>query len=84
MRTIRRAATLALLLLATAAEVAMATEEPKHRILERRDGFEVRLYEPLVVAETVVEGEFGGGGTKGSGASPATSSAGTTAAGKSP
>jgi len=65
MRTTRLAATLALLLLAPAAEVAMATEEPKHRVLETRDGFEVRLYEPQVVAETLVEGEFGGGGNEG-------------------
>lgn len=65
MRTTRLAATLALLLVAPAAEVAMATEEPKHRVLETRDGFEVRLYEPQVVAETVVEGEFGGGGNEG-------------------
>lgn len=43
----------------------MATEEPKHRVLEKRDGFEVRLYEPMVVAETRVEGEFGGGGNEG-------------------
>ena len=60
MGKIRLAAT-ALLVLASAAEVAMATEEPKHRILEKRDGFELRLYAPLVVAETQVEGEFGGG-----------------------
>lgn len=65
MRTTRLAATLALLLLAPAAEVAMATEEPKHRVLETRDGFEVRLYEPQVVAETSVEGEFSGGGNEG-------------------
>jgi hypothetical protein len=65
MRTTRLAATLALLLLAPAAEVAMATEEPKHRVLETRDGFEVRLYEPQVVAETLVTGEFGGGGNEG-------------------
>jgi hypothetical protein len=61
----RLAATFSLVLLAPAAEVAMATEEPKHRVLETRDGFEVRLYEPQVVAETVVEGEFGDGGNEG-------------------
>lgn len=65
MGTKRLAAILVLLLLAPAAEVAMATEEPKHRVVEKRDGFEVRLYEPQVVAETVVEGEFGGGGNEG-------------------
>ena len=43
----------------------MATEEPKHRVLEKRDGFELRLYEPQVVAETFADGEFGGGGNEG-------------------
>lgn len=43
----------------------MATEEPKHRVLEARDGFEVRLYEPTVVAETIVGGDFGPGGNEG-------------------
>jgi hypothetical protein len=65
MKTSRRAAILPLLLLATAAEVAMATEEPKHRVLEARDGWEVRLYEPVIVAETTVDGEFGSGGNEG-------------------
>ena len=65
MRTIRRAAFLPILLLAAAAEVAMATEEPKHRVLQKNDGWELRLYEPTVVAETAVEGEFGPGGNEG-------------------
>lgn len=65
MRTTRLAATLSLFFLAPAAEVAMATEEPKYSVLEARDGFEVRLYEPQVVAETLVTGEFGGGGNEG-------------------
>ena len=65
MRMTRLAAVFAFLVLASAAEVAMATEEPKHRVLEKRDGFEVRLYEPQVVAETIVEGEFGSGGNEG-------------------
>ena len=43
----------------------MATEEPKHRVLERRDGWELRLYEPTVVAETTVTGDFGPGGNEG-------------------
>lgn len=66
MRAFRRAATLpVLLLLAAAAEVAMATEEPKHRVLQRHDGWELRLYEPMVVAETSVDGDFGPGGNEG-------------------
>ena len=43
----------------------MATEEPKHRVLQKNDGWELRLYEPTVVAETAVEGEFGPGGNEG-------------------
>lgn len=65
MGTTRRAALLAILALAAAAEVAMATEEPKHRVLETRDGWELRLYGPIVVAETAVEGDFGPGGNEG-------------------
>lgn len=66
MRPFRRAATLpVLLLLAAAAEVAMATEEPRHSVLEKRDGWELRLYGPMIVAETRVEGEFGAGGNEG-------------------
>lgn len=64
MRAFRRTA-IPLLLLAAAAEVAMATEEPRHRVLETRDGWELRLYEPMVVAETVVSGDFGPGGNEG-------------------
>lgn len=65
MRSIRRAALVPVLLIAAAAEVAMATEEPKHRVLQKNDGWELRLYEPMVVAETAVEGEFGPGGNEG-------------------
>lgn len=65
MGTIRRAARLAVLVLAATAEVAMATEEPRHRVLQKNDGWELRLYEPMVVAETAVEGEFGPGGNEG-------------------
>jgi hypothetical protein len=65
MDTIRRAAPFLFLLVAAAAEVAMATEEPKHRVLESREGWEVRLYAPVVVAETAVDGEFGPGGNEG-------------------
>ncbi len=52
------------LLCAGIAGVAMATEEPKYRLIESRDGFELRLYDPVVVAETHVTGEFGSGGNE--------------------
>jgi hypothetical protein len=35
---------------------ANATEEPSYRILERGGGLEVRAYDPMVIAETVVPG----------------------------
>ncbi len=37
---------------------AMALEEAKYRVLEKRGEMELRAYEPLIVAETVVEGDF--------------------------
>lgn len=42
----------------------MATEEPKYSVVERREAFEVRLYEPVVVAETAVDAGFGPGGNE--------------------
>jgi hypothetical protein len=52
-------------ILASIAEVALATEEPKYSVVDKREGFEIRQYDPVVVAETLVEGEFGGGGNEG-------------------
>ncbi len=46
------------LLLLSAPGVAMAVEEPKYRIEKDYGSFEVRVYEPVVVAETDVEGPF--------------------------
>jgi hypothetical protein len=36
----------------------MATEEAKYAVLEKDGHFELRLYEPCIVAETLVEGDF--------------------------
>jgi hypothetical protein len=36
----------------------MATEEPQYRLLERTGDFELRQYQPYIVAETLVEGDF--------------------------
>jgi hypothetical protein len=47
------------------AGTAMAVEEPRFRISEARDGFEIREYEPQVVAETLVRGSFDDAGTEG-------------------
>ncbi|KAA0252112.1 heme-binding protein [Acidobacteria bacterium ACD] len=42
----------------------MAVEEPKYSVVDRREAFEVRLYDPVVVAETAVDGAFGPGGNE--------------------
>ncbi|MBN8474065.1 heme-binding protein [Sulfuritalea sp.] len=36
----------------------MATEEPKFESLRKEDNVEIRLYAPLIVAETVVDGDM--------------------------
>jgi len=36
----------------------MATEEAKYAVLEKEGRFELRQYEPCIVAETLVEGDF--------------------------
>lgn len=36
----------------------MATEEAKYAVLEKEGHFELRQYEPCLVAETLVEGDF--------------------------
>ncbi len=36
----------------------MATEEPKYRVLEKSGDFELREYAPMVIAETLVDGNL--------------------------
>jgi hypothetical protein len=57
LRTISAALLLAVLTL-TPMEPAMAIEEPAYEVLERDDRIELRAYAPLVVAETVVDGDL--------------------------
>lgn len=40
------------------ANLAMATEEPKYTVLEKSNAFELRSYEPRMVAETFVTGSL--------------------------
>ena len=48
-----------------AAGIALATEEPKYRIERDYGSFEIRVYGPVVVAETAVTGSFGDGSNEG-------------------
>ncbi|MGA7990887.1 MAG: heme-binding protein [Thermoanaerobaculia bacterium] len=54
-----------LLMLLGAPGAAMAVEEPQYRIERDYGTFEVRVYEPVIVAETVVTGAFGDGTNEG-------------------
>ena len=44
---------------------AMAIEESRFTVVEQADNFELRWYEPNIVAETLVEGDFSGVGNEG-------------------
>lgn len=44
---------------------AMAIEEPGYTVLDQADDFELRQYEPYIVAETFVEGDFSEVGNEG-------------------
>lgn len=52
------------LMTAFAAGHVLATEEAKYTVLLKEENFEVRAYEPHILAETIVEGEFDGAGSK--------------------
>ena len=52
-----KALVIAALMLA-AAETALALEEPEYTVLEQADDWELRLYQPYIVAETRVEGNL--------------------------
>jgi len=43
----------------------MATEEPQYQVLEKSGDFEIRQYQPYIVAETLVEGDFAEVGNEG-------------------
>lgn len=60
------AASLALALAAVGTgATAMAIEQPSYRVEKEYAGFEIRVYEPYVVAETRVSGDFGDAGNAG-------------------
>ncbi len=39
-------------------EAAMATEQAEYRVVAEHEGFELRRYAPMILAETEVEGDF--------------------------
>jgi len=43
---------------------AMAVEEAKYNVLSKEDGFELRKYEPHILAETTVDGAFEDAGSE--------------------
>jgi hypothetical protein len=51
--------------LLTAWGTALATDEPRYTVIRTEDAFEVRRYEPYLVAETLVEGSADEAGNQG-------------------
>jgi len=56
---------LSMLVALLASPSAMATEEPRFERIETLGAFELRLYAPMIVAETWVEGSLGEGSSAG-------------------
>ncbi len=54
-RAVARLHTVLILLVLVIPTNAMAIEEPKYTVIKKDHDFEVRLYEPTIVAETVVD-----------------------------
>lgn len=52
-------------ILLLASEAALATEEPRYTVVRTEEAFEVRHYEPYLVAETLVAGSAGEAGNRG-------------------
>ena len=39
--------------------VVRSVEQPSYKVIEKRDGYEIRQYEPYIIAETEVSGTYG-------------------------
>ncbi len=52
-------------ILSTLPKVAMSTEEPKFKLLEKDQSFELRAYEPKIIAEVEVDGDMNEASGKG-------------------
>lgn len=44
---------------------AMAIEEPKYKVVVSDEAFEIREYEPMLIAETIVDGDMGEASSRG-------------------
>ncbi|MEO0467397.1 MAG: heme-binding protein [Pseudomonadota bacterium] len=60
-----RFALAALAALALAPMSALATEEPDHTVVVQEDRFQIRAYEPMILAEVTVEGDLGQASNRG-------------------
>jgi len=45
--------------------LAMAIEEPKYEVLDAWEDYEIRRYEPMILAQTAVEADFSSSGNQG-------------------
>ena len=50
------------IVLAVWSAAVVAYEEPSFRVVESLEGYEIRDYDAYMVAETVVDGDFGSSG----------------------
>lgn len=53
-----------LILIAFYSGVAMSVSEPKYKLESKNEQYEVRYYGPIIVAETLIEGDFDEAGSK--------------------
>lgn len=44
---------------------AMAVEEPKYNLIEKADAYELRAYQPQIIAEVLVDGDLDSASSKG-------------------
>ena len=63
-RGLRRYAAIFISLLC-ASQLAMAIEEPSYKVIAKSDTFELRQYAPMLVAETLVDGDMDDAGSTG-------------------
>ncbi len=63
MKRYRAFAALAVVLSGAVSATSMAIEQPEYSVVATTDEYEIRVYEPYIVAETVVDGDLRGSGS---------------------